>query len=83
MAVTKIYKETDGFCLMIAEGTDFKAQIEYPILSFEGTDVIIKDGFTDGNYVIPIADVRNSANTAIGAQTEAEVRIYIDGEMAK
>jgi len=84
MAVTKVYKETDGFCLMIELSSGgFLAEIEYPLIRFEGANVVIKDGYTDGNYFIPIADVRNSADAAIGGQTEAEVRIYIDGEMAK
>lgn len=83
MAVTKIYKEVDGFCLMIVEGSTFLDEIEYPGIRFKNEYVVISDLFNGGDRFIPIADVRDSANAAIGGQTEAEVRTYIDAEMAK
>ncbi len=83
MAVTKIYKETDGFCLNLVEGSTFIAELEYPLLYIRGTEVELKDGYTEDRYFIPIADVRDSAGSAIDPQTEAGVRTYIDSEMKK
>jgi hypothetical protein len=84
MAATRIYKNTNGFCLMLElDAGGFLAEIEYPGLNIEGSNVRIEDFIRDENFIIPIADVRDSAGAAIGTQTEAEVRTYIDAEMAK
>ena len=84
MAATKIYKNASGFCLMIElSAGGFLAEIEYPLLNIEGTNVRMEDAIRDQNYIIAIADVRDINNDAIGTQTEAEVRIYIDAEMKK
>lgn len=68
---------------MIESGGVVLAELEYPGLNIEGTNVRMEDLVRDQNYFIPIADVRDISNAAIGGQTEAEVRIYIDAEMAK
>jgi len=84
MAATRIYKNASGFCLMLElDAGGFLSEIEYPGLNIEGTNVRMEDLVRNANYIIPIADVRDSAGAAIGGQTEAEVRIYIDAEMAK
>jgi len=82
MALNRIYKNTDGFCLMIElDAGGFIDEIEYPGLNIEGTNVRMEDLVRDHSHIIPIADVRDSAGAAIGGQTEAEVRIYIDAQM--
>jgi hypothetical protein len=84
MAATRIYKNASGFCLMLElDAGGFIAELEYPGLNIEGTNVRMEDFIRDESFIIPIADVRDSAGAAIGTQTEAEVRIYIDAEMAK
>ena len=83
---TKIYKATDGFVLNVTDGV-FWHTIEYPGFRFQEVDsvanVVITNLLTEGNHFIPIADVVDSTGTAIGSNTEAEVRTYIDAEMAK
>jgi len=84
MAATKVYKETDGKALVIMEGTTLIANIEYPGMDFDNLgNVILLDFVRETSYILAIADVRDSANAAIGGQTASEVRIYIDAEMAK
>ena len=85
MAATRIYKNTDGFCLMLDLDADqsFIDQIEYPGITMSGDQVVIEDLFKGQNYYIPVADVRDSAGAAIGGQTAKEVRDYLDAEIAK
>ena len=87
MSVTKIFKNDSGFCLMLVEDSTYLESVEYPGLRFQEVDsvnyVVITNLLTEGNHFIPVADVRDSSNAAIGGQTEAEVRTYIDSEMAK
>ncbi len=87
MATTKVYKTATGFVLNIVVGSDFLEEIEYAGLRFQEVDgvnnVVITNLLTEGNHFIPIADVVDGDGSAIGSNTEAEVRTYIDKEMAK
>ena len=80
MAVTKVFKK--GACLMLVEGSTYLAELEYPGLNVEGSNIRMEDFIRDESFFIPIADVRDSAGAAIGTQTEAEVRDYIAEQMA-
>lgn len=83
---TKVYKATDGFVLNVTDGV-FWEEIEYAGLRFQEVDgvanVVITNLLTEGNHFIPIADVVDGDGSAIGSNTEAEVRTYIDDQIGK
>ena len=69
--------------MMELDAGGFIAELEYPLLNIEGDAVRMEDAVRDASFRVPIADVRDINGDAIGGQTEAEVRIYIDAEMGK